>query len=122
MAKKEQEEVFYVGLRNPKDVRRYVLESTRDLVLLLRSFESLKHIRMQKVELQQNVQKEIAAIKKLVLQLKRNLPQTRLREEVEKPKKKEKQATSHVLKKHYASDVERLEAELTAIEEKLQTI
>src|SRR3989338_1090778 len=53
MAKKNEaasEEVFYVGLSNPQEMRRNVLESMKDTILVLKTYDHLSKKRAEKVE------------------------------------------------------------------------
>ena len=78
-AAKEAEEVFYVGLRDPVEVRRNILESTREAVQFLQRYEKLKSIRDEKREASKLLHNDIKELKALVNRLKRVLPKSKLR-------------------------------------------
>src|SRR3989338_4352152 len=73
------EEVFYVGVQDPTEVRRNVLESYRDAVHFLQQHEKLKALRAQKAHALEEERADVRELKTLVLRLKRGMPKTKLR-------------------------------------------
>jgi len=141
MAKTDKEEIFYVGIRDPIEIRRSLLESSKDMVHSLQRFERFKSVRKEKHESIQELKELMGHIKKLVTQLKSVLPENDLRVELGKEKQKytakKSQVTTQKVKKEKApkvkevkeritpkemSELEKLEAELSAIEGKLSEI
>jgi hypothetical protein len=123
--KKEQgKELFYVGVRDPTEVRRNLLESSRELVVFLKTYENFKRIRIQKVEEINKLKLLINQISRTINKLRRDLPKTKLREKSEETIKKggERRIVKMPVKVKAMSDVERLESELTDIEEKLKLL
>jgi len=51
MAKKKEEEVFFIGIREPREVRKDLLESLKDSIEILKAYEDFKNVRIRKVEL-----------------------------------------------------------------------
>lgn len=133
--KEAKKEVLYVGVQTPIEMRRTILESTRDVVEMLQKFEKFRAVREEKIATVNQLKEEVKEITKLVNKLKNELPKVDVRvrlhkeqEMVEGEKKAAKQAMKpkkNVAVKKEApktkelSDLEKLEAELSAIEGKL---
>jgi len=127
---KEQvkEEPFYVGVKDTDEVRRTLLETTRDVVQHLQRSEKFKAVRKEKLEQIDKLKKLIKEITKDVNKLKAVLPRTKLRathKKVHVPKKPtfeevKKEVRPQPEKKHKpATELEKLEAELSEIEGRL---
>ena len=125
--KKEEKEVFYVEVREPNEVRRNILESLKDIVESLKRFEKFKEVGKEKIQNVNKLRGDIKELNKLVGNLKNALPESKLREiklksvlsKGKKSKKiKNKKEEVEVMKPK--TELERLESELGAIEEKLQ--
>jgi len=143
MQSKDKKNVFYVGIKDPIEIRRSLLESSKEIVQLMQDFERFKDIREQKFLLKEELKKDIAAIQKMMKALKKAVPKTELRvrlmheheeyeEELLKPKKKSKKSKKSktskksstkkakpVEKKKPVTELDKLEDELRKIEEKL---
>jgi len=137
-AAKKEEEPFFVGIPDPVEIRRSVLESSKDLLHYLSRFEKFKHVRNEKAEYIAKLKDVTAEITKMVNKLKMALPKTKLRAklhgrerrlrtiaaaEEKAEKRKEKQARLKIEKakppRRPMTDLEKLEAELGAIESRL---
>ena len=126
-------ELFFVQVKEPSEVRRNILETLRDIVEVLRRFEKFKHLRHEKLEKINNLRGLLKETNKVFGTLKSKLPQTNLRATVvrEAPKhakkthhrksKKAKVAEEKMPKKEI-TDADKLEAELNAIESKLKSL
>lgn len=134
-----KEEVFYVGIKEPIELKDSLLESAKDLMQYLERFDELKKIREEKKVQMDHLRNIINDITKDTNKLKRYLPKTKLRihiHEEEKPKKAKKTAVKKTVPKkkiapaprkeakpeeHEVSDEElaKLEEELSAIEGRL---
>lgn len=129
MPKEEgKEEPFYVGVRDTDEVRRTLLESTRDVVQHLQRAEKFKAVRKEKLEEIEKLKKLIKEIAKDVNKLKIVLPKTKLRathKKVHVPKKptfeevKKEVKPQPEKKQRPATELEKLEAELSEIEGRL---
>jgi chromosome segregation ATPase len=129
---KTNDDFFYVGVRDPVEVRRSVLESYREAVHFLQRFEKLKAIREEKSQVVQRLRLDMKELKSLTNKLRRSLPKTKLRiklhkehveeEKVEEEKKHKKKHVAKKTVKKPVSDLERLESELNEIEGKLDSI
>ena len=134
--KEQNNAVFCVGLREPYELRRNVLETLRNVLEILQRFEKFKHIRHEKVE---RIRKLVALMKetnKLMGKLKVNLPQTNLKGVVFKETPLHTQKThEHKVKKDKGTEekqekvpkkevteIDRLESELKSIEGKLRSL
>jgi phenylalanyl-tRNA synthetase beta subunit len=125
--KKEEKDVFYVEVREPNEVRRNILESLKDIVESLKRFEKFKEVGKEKIHSVNKLRRDIKELNKLVSNLKNALPESKLREIKIKPilskgkkskKIKNKKEEVEVMKPK--TELEKLESELGAIEEKLQ--
>lgn len=138
--KEGKKEILYVGLQEPIMLRRTVLESTKDVVEVLQRFEKFRAVREEKIATVDLLREQIKEITKLVGKLKSDLPKVDVRirlhkeqeiveggkkkaKEAGKPKKKAvkkaKKEEAPKVKTKELSDLEKLEAELTSIEQKL---
>ena len=130
--KKESEDILFVEIREPSEVRRNILESLKNIVETLQRFEKFKHLRKGKIHSINKLSNDLKRINKMFSDLKNAIPETKLREiktksilkeeEKEKPKKKKhgkwhKEAEE---RQKPLTEVDRLESELGAIEEKLR--
>lgn len=129
-------DVFFVGVKDPIEIRRSLLESSKEMVQLLQRYEKFKQVRAEKISNIERLKSDMKKLKQLVSQLKRALPKTDLRikatasvpEMVQKPVvvnttqkvEKSKSKPKVVVKK--ATEVERLEDELDMIERRLSNL
>jgi len=123
--KKEQgKEIFYVGLKDPTEVRRNLLESSKEIVVFLKTYENFKRIRILKVQEINKLKLLIQEASRLINKLRRDLPKTRLREKSEATVKKggTRRVSIPPRTKTGMGEVEKLESELAAIEEKLKLL
>lgn len=141
MEKVKEDDVFFVGIEDPVELRRSILESSKDLLQYLQRFENFKEVRIEKQEQLLKLRDTTDEIAKLVRKLKSALPKTHLRAKPLKPEAEEKEEIPEqkkiVIKKKAAekearkkpfeakplekpmTDLEKLEAELGAIESRL---
>ncbi len=142
--KEEQGTLFFVQVRDPNEVRRNALEILKNILETLQRFEKFKHIRQEKLESMQKLRNFVKDVNKMMSDLRSKLPQTNLRavdsretpkksKKVEiKKKKKTKAAEQRLPEKKPAqeqkqpkkemTDLEKLEAQLGAIEGKLKSL
>ncbi len=118
MTKENQKEVFYVGLNDSKEVRKNVLESTRDLIQIIKDQDNLKQMRVQKAVLIEELKNQMAQIDNLMIKLKRALPSSREKEQTT-PSISDKKKLSLLSVPRKIKDIDKLEAELADIEAKL---
>ena len=129
--KKEEEQVFYVGIKDPIEIRRSILESSKEMLQYLQRAERFKEVRKEKAEMTKELKENMKEIQKLVRKLKSSLPSTGLRAKAPKktkPEKKEKvmpvekdiqKELEPIEKPKEMNELEKLEAELGEIESRL---
>lgn len=122
-------EIFYVGVQDPAECRKDILESTRALVLMLQSYHAFKKVREQKELETKNLKDVTKQIEVLISKLKRELPKTRLREKAPAAEQTQTTAKQHRAvpaqekpQRRHMNEVERLETELADIERKLNIL
>ncbi|MBW2979294.1 hypothetical protein DRZ77_01110 [Candidatus Woesearchaeota archaeon] len=128
MAKKKDDSPLYVGIEDPIMLRRQLLEATRDILQYLKRYEEFKKVREKKLEIISEIRAVSNEIGKLIWRVKRLLPKTGVR----LPKKKIEIEEAKLLEgarprvkkkakipKPELSAIEKIESELSAIEEKL---
>ncbi len=138
MAKKKQEEkeeVYYVGIKDPIEIRRSLLESSKEIVQYLQRAERFKATRTEKAEQIARLKAIMHEITSLVRKVKTALPKTKIRarmhkheekvlkeelieKEMEISKEKGKIITPEE-KPKAMSEIEKLESELGEIESRL---
>jgi len=121
----EKKEIFYVGLKDPTEVRRNLLEASREIVIFLRTYENFKRVRIQKIEEIDKLKLLIQEVTRVLNKLRRELPKTRLREKSEETIRKggvRKLPRIPKRKISAAGEIGKLEAELSDIEEKLKML
>ena len=126
---KEEGSVFYVGVKDPIEIRRSLLESSKEMLQYLQRAEKFKAVRKEKAEQIAKLREIMKEITGLVRKLKSQLPKTGLRtkavkkEKPKKAKKKEKVEKEapppEVEKPAEMTELEKLESELGEIEGRL---
>ena len=135
MSKKEEkkeEEVFYVGIRDPAEIRRSILESSKEMLQYLQRFEKFKEVRSEKESMIVQLKEDIKNIQNLVRKLKQGLPKSGVRAKTHKVSKKKakakKEKPAKVVveeepvveeKPKEMTELEKLEGELEDIEGRL---
>ncbi len=121
MAKKEENPLF-VGIANNGDLRRSILECSKDILESLKEYEKFKSVKEEKQKLIQKFREDVKAISRLINRLKTHLPKVK-DVGIKKPEKKvveeEKPKLIKVEKPKEKTEIEKLEAELNDIEGKL---
>ena len=132
----EKEELFFIGLKDPVELRRTLLESAKDVIEGLQRYEKFKSIRKEKIKQVENLRSNIREINKFVAKLKSELPQTSLKPEELKEKPKEEKKANKAKKeakeapkkepkkepRKELTELEKLESELDIIESRLGAI
>ena len=130
-----KEEIFHVGIEEPKEIRKNILESTRQVIYSLQRFEKLKAVRIEKAEKIILLKKQIIELLRLVEIFRKELPKTKLRakENIDKieplnipvvkkeiREKRDKPVKEQTTKK--INELDKLEYELSQIESKLNNL
>lgn len=133
---KKEKEIFFVGVKEPVEIRRNILEASREMILLLQMYEKFKLVREEKRREMEKLRGLVREIAVLASRIKRHLPKTDLRalpiEEIKKkdvlPKKQKESVTNEDMKREEKTltreitEIEKLEAELASIEKKLNNL
>lgn len=116
--KKGEQELFFVRVSNPSNLRRNILESSKEIIESLKRYENLKLIRKEKSENISKLKGDVKEIISLISKLKSKLPKVDIKEEKEAivPNKKD------FKKEAKTTELEKLESELRNIEGKLDAI
>ena len=125
----QDNEVFFVEVKEPDEVKRSLLESLKQILELLQKFEKFKRIRHEKMEKIHKLRNLVKDTNKLFGNLKLKLPQTSLKlapvnkaqRQNEKHISKKKEPKEGRMPKKDRTEMEKLEAELSAIESKLKS-
>ncbi|MFW5745960.1 MAG: hypothetical protein ACOCWQ_00225 [Nanoarchaeota archaeon] len=129
----QSDEPFYIGVHNPKDLRRNVLETSKDVISILKQYEYIKQVRKEKRELMEDLDGVMKEIRTSMNKLKKTLPKTQLRQSVDQGMPFEQAArieqeqivaesVAQESQKKPLSELDKLEAELHSIEHKLQKV
>ena len=127
IVKEQGHEIFFVEVKDPQEVRKNILESLKQILETLQRFEKFKQLRHEKLTKIQKLRNLVRDSNKIMVNLKAKLPQTSLKgmvhHENAKPVQKAPQKKAPVEKpqKRRSTEIERLEAELSAIESKLKS-
>jgi hypothetical protein len=126
------EENFYIGIQNPDEIRRYLLESSKEMITTLKKYEEFKRTRMEKAELVAKFNQIMKQINILANRLKKQFPEAGIRvptlniqEEAKAAKTREmktRMPERAERKKEALSELEKLEEELKGIERKLNNL
>lgn len=120
--------MFFVEVNQSDEVKRNILESLKEIVENLQRFEKFKETRKEKIENIEKLGKIMKEINKVVPRLKESLPETKIRaKKVSNGNEKkvvavEKKTPEEVAKRKPATELQKLESELTDIEDKLRSL
>jgi hypothetical protein len=105
-------EDYFVGIYDPIDVRRNVLESSKEIVKSIQVFERVESIREEKLKTVREMKKIMAELELLVVKLSERLPKAKLRKAI-------RDFEPHKPIRNYASEFEKLEEQLKLVEKEL---
>lgn len=125
----EQSQELYVSIREPIEIRRNLLESSKDIIETLKRFQNISGLKDKKLNEINNLKSDVRDINRLLSKLRGGLPKTKLKfeavQETEKQKGHEKKAQTESKAekpKKELTEIEKLEKELEEIESKLNEI
>lgn len=124
MAKKEDNSLF-VGISEGNELRKSMLECCKSILESLKEHERFKILRVQKLILINQLKGEIKTLSKMISSLKTYLPKVKdigIKKVEAKKTKKEKTKEVKVEKPKVQTEMEKLEAELSDIESKLNSL
>lgn len=128
--KEPKEEPYFIGLSDPVELRKHILEPTREVIQFLQSYEQFKKTKQEKTQAILQLKDDLKQIKVGVNTLRRLLPKSKIKAEkayrkVKEEIKKEQKIPERVeVRKPIAvpTELASLEKELSEIEKKLGTI
>jgi hypothetical protein len=122
--KKKDEDNFFVGIDSPTELRRYLLEASKTMVGVLKKYEAFKEKRGQKLVQIEKLKRIMADLARLNVRLKNTMPKTNLRvpHQILGLPDKPRARLPVSEEKEPATEMERLELELTDIESKLSKL
>jgi hypothetical protein len=88
---KVEEDIFYVHIKEPVEIRKTILESSKQTVKLLQRYENIREVRIRKVEQINKLRKNFRELVVIVNKLKQEMPKVNIRipKVGEKPKSNE---------------------------------
>ena len=130
--KEQNKELFFAQVEEPTEIRRNILEALKEILEVLQKFEKFKHLRQEKLGKIHKLRSLLKDTNNMLGNLKLKLPQTNLRaivvretthpNKIHKKKGKANEEKSEKLPKKEMTEIEILEAELSAIESKLKDL
>lgn len=123
MAKKEENPLF-VGITSGNELRKSMLECSKDILESLKEHEKLKSVKEEKMKLFNKLRGNIKDISRMVNSLRMSLPKVK-EAEVKKPEAKGIKAEKpriKIEKPREKTELEKLEDELGEIENKLNSM
>lgn len=122
-----KEKELYVGIINPVDARRNLLETSKGVIKVLQSYERLRNVRSEKAEQVNRFSSLITEISALIEELKKELPEYNPEDlPKQKPAKIPREHREDELrqpkKPKAKTELDKLESELSMIEEKLKKL
>lgn len=131
----KESDTFFVGVDKPVEVRLNILESSKQMIEILKHIEKIKGIRTEKQETMLVLKAKLDDLNKLVRKLNLTLPKTHLRAKEKVKQKRKKTVSSKArnkknLKKKVKSKVEskakptisKLDKELMEVERQLSKL
>lgn len=133
--KAKSSELYFVELKNPNVLRKHIFEALKEILTVLQEFEKFKERRHHKLEEIQKLRALLKDTHRLFGKLRGCLPETDLKPIIMKPaphikeEPKPKQIVEKIKKpkheekaKRPMTEMEKLEAELNSIENKLKNL
>lgn len=123
----KEEDLFFVEVLEPADVRKDILESQKIVIGGLQRYENIKFLRAKKAESINKLKGELKKLAKELSELKTVLPSAGIKV-ISRPRKKAKVVKNEQAKEEKkvnrmpASELEKLESELQDIEKKLSSL
>ena len=124
----KHDEQFFVGIHETRDLRRNVLESSREMVHTLQSYEKIIEIREEKLRRTKQFKTVIEELKLLVSKLSQAMPRVQVRQPEPKKmtrssrKRRKERRVVPKKKEEEILELKKLEEELSAVEGKLSQI
>lgn len=114
-----REDVYFVGLREPIQVRKEILGCAKDVIGNLKRYERFKDLRKEKAEAEINLKRLFDEMTALSNKLRNLLPKTKLRAVGQNAPEKAVQLKEMGQRPRGGSALDKLEQELAQLESKL---
>jgi hypothetical protein len=126
---KKYSEGFFVGIYDPLDIRRNILESSKELIKSLEAYERLEKIRESKLRHFAQMRKTMKELELLSSKLKERMPKSNVRKTIGPVSPISSPQYSQSIKKQmpigagsFSSELSNLEQELRNVEKELSKI
>ena len=114
-------ENFFVGIKNPSNARRLLLNSSKDVLDALKDYENFEDLKAEKAKHIIELKRVLDEILVLNKKLKTHIPKTPLAGPAKRPSiGKHKKSRSTRKMSRVASKMDMLESELSKVEERLK--
>jgi hypothetical protein len=117
----EKEDDYFVGIYEPLDVRRNLLESSKEIIKSLQANENLQRTREMKLRLYREMKRIMEELDLLISKLSKRLPKSGLRKALENDSKKISHRVIQVNNPKFNSELEKLEQQLRNVEKDLSS-
>jgi len=107
---------YFIKIANPKDMRRTVLENSRDVLKVLQGYEEFRKIRKERTQLIDSFKVQTNELRSMVLQLKKMMPKATVKETKKAVVVKQPSVPKQ------PQEFKKLEQELAAIEAQLNQL
>ena len=121
----EEEKTFFVRIGEPNMVRKELLNSSKDIISVLKNYDQINAVRSQKIEKVMELKKVLIEIKRLSSILKEKFPTEKIKKPAvakTKPKKKAKKTVVKQAPPKKEGKIQKLEEELSEIEQRLNNM
>ena len=117
------EKEFFVAVDNPVAMRRELLGTSKDIIVSLQRYERFKEIRIQKIEHTVKLKEIVSETHNLLKKLKMAMPEMEIRTRTNK----ETTTSSKIIlpkkeAQNYMSNIQKLDSQLSDIENKLSKL
>lgn len=117
----KKEEEYFVGIYDPLDVRRNVLESSKEIIKSLQAFDNIEKIREEKLKMYKEMRRIMAELDLIVSKLKSRLPKSYIRKPTSALALKKPASAPVGVAQKFSSELERLEQALRSVERELSS-
>lgn len=122
MSDKDNKEVYYVNIRNSHDLRRGILETSKQVIEGLHQFEKFKKLRAERIKAMEELILTFKDINDLSAQIKIDMPKIKLPPQ-KKPEKEPIIPSVKKPNKHESpEELKKLEEAIAQIEDRLNQI
>jgi len=122
--KEKSQKTYYIGIKAPKELRRNSLEASKSVISSMQKQQRILDIQTEKNILKQKLKEDVKELKLLFSKLERQLPENLAESENSKKAEANKADAKPKIPriKSKETEVDRLHAHLSIIEERLKNI